>query len=569
MIEKMKSTSFEQVDYETWQEVAAKSLRGRTVDTLTTETVEGIEIQPLYTIEQLDNYSDEKVKQMIQAVREGKANDEWTVAQQSYAETGELFLKQLQDSLEKGNESVVYDGNKQIAWEEEQLAQLAKIVVDVPVYAMNVKKDDSFLNLFERIPAEKRTRVRGAVSGESIALPDGYESIRTICADLRQLHHDGADSVTELAIALAKAADASVSYEDFSTFADKFFVRFSIDTHFFMEIAKIRAFRVLWDTFSKAYGVTDSHPVPVHSETSLRTYSKLDPYVNLLRAGNEAFAAVLGGTDVLTVHPHDVLTGVTSSSLRLARNVQLVIKEETLVNKVVDPAGGSYFLETITKQLVEKAWDFFLEIESQGGYQAYISSGQLEQRLKERRDFRMDKLVRNEKSLVGTNVYADPTDELDETEGSVHVDRRLAEPYEQFRHHFQNDQPKIVLLTFGKLAHFKPRADFVSGYLATGGLESEWSPAFSSVDEAHEWVKNNSFDYAVICASASETEEVVNAFIKQMPKSLWIDVAGKYDSSVEKSWLDAGINGFIYKGQNQIAKLTEINNRWKGESHDE
>src|SRR5699024_4210804 len=144
--------------------------------------------------------------------------------------------------------------------------------------------------------------VRGAVSGESIALPDGYESIRTICADLRQLHHDGADSVTELAIALAKAADASVSYEDFSTFADKFFVRFSIDTHFFMEIAKIRAFRMLWDTFSKAYRVTDSHPVPVHSETSLLTYSKLDPYVNLLRAGNEAFAAVLGGTDVLTVH---------------------------------------------------------------------------------------------------------------------------------------------------------------------------------------------------------------------------------------------------------------------------
>src|SRR5699024_5938242 len=116
----------------------------------------------------------------------------------------------------------------------------------------------------------------------------------------------------------------------------------------------------------------------------------------------------------ITFFPYTTLFR-SSSSLRLARNVQLAIKEETLVNKVVDPAGGSYFLETITKQLVEKAWDFFLEIVSQGGYQAYISSGQLEQRLKERRDFRMDKLVRNEKSLIGTNVYADPTDELDET----------------------------------------------------------------------------------------------------------------------------------------------------------
>src|SRR5699024_6924759 len=115
---------------------------------------------------------------------------------------------------------------------------------------------------------------------------DGYESIRTICADLRQLHHDGADSVTELAIALAKAADASVSYEDFSTFADKFFVRFSIDTHFVMEIAKIRAFCVLWETFSKAYEVTHSNPVHDQSESSLHTYSKIDSYVNLLRACN-------------------------------------------------------------------------------------------------------------------------------------------------------------------------------------------------------------------------------------------------------------------------------------------
>src|SRR5699024_12094237 len=97
-----------------------KKIRRKTDKTITKKSVKEIKIQPLNTIEQLDNYSDEKVKQMIQAVREGKANDEWTVAQQSYAETGELFLKQLQDSLEKGNESVVYDGNKQIARSEER-----------------------------------------------------------------------------------------------------------------------------------------------------------------------------------------------------------------------------------------------------------------------------------------------------------------------------------------------------------------------------------------------------------------------------------------------------------------
>ncbi|HEX6593397.1 MAG TPA: methylmalonyl-CoA mutase family protein [Bacillota bacterium] len=568
MIEQMKSTSFKQADYATWQEVAAKSLRGRTVDTLTTMTEENIEIQPLYTIEQLDNYSDEKVQQMIQAVRQGKAKDQWVVAQQLYATTGELFLEQLDDSLKRGNEAVVYDGSQPIAWEEEQLEKLAQIVIRIPVYALNVAKDDLFLTIFERIPEEKRSSVQGAVSGESIVLPGGYRKVRTICADSRQIHHDGADSVTELATTLAKAAEVATSYEDFSTFADKFFVRFSIDTHFFMEIAKIRAFRVLWQTFSEAYGETKNRPVPVYSETSLRSYSKLDPYVNLLRAGNEALSAVLGGTDILTVHPHDILTGVTPNSFRLARNVQLVIKEETLVGEVTDPAGGSYFIESLTKQLVEKAWNFFLEIEEKGGYKAYVSSGQLDNRLEKMHEYRMDQLVRNKKSLIGTNVYANLTDEFDETEKSMEVAGRLAKPYEEFRGYFQKEQPKIALLTFGKLADFKPRADFVSGYLATGGLQAEWSPAFSTVKEAYEWIENNPFDYGVICASVAETEQVVNEFVAEMPKSLWIDVAGTYAPSVEKSWIDAGVSGFVYKGQDQIAKLTEIKNKWRGDRRD-
>ncbi len=98
--------------------------------------------------------------------------------------------------------------------------------------------------------------------------------------------------------------------------------------------------------------------------TSLRSYSKLDPYVNLLRAGNEAFSAVLGGADVMTVHPHDILTGPSDSSIRFARNIQLVIKEETHVDKVIDPAGGSYFIETLTAELVEKAWALFVDIEA-------------------------------------------------------------------------------------------------------------------------------------------------------------------------------------------------------------
>src|SRR5690606_8282725 len=182
-----------------------------------------------------------------------------------------------------------------------------------------------------------------------------------------------------------------------------------------MEIAKLRAFRVLWNALAHGYGVEHSR-VPVFTETALRTYSKLDPYVNLLRAGNEAFSAVLGGTDVLTVHPHDVVAEITPAGIRHARNIQLVIKAETFVDHVIDPAGGSYFIDTLTNEMVEKAWDYFLEIEEKGGYSAYVESGELDEKLKKLYDERMRKLSTREYSLIGTNIYPDLTNEIPENE---------------------------------------------------------------------------------------------------------------------------------------------------------
>ncbi len=174
-----------------------------------------------------------------------------------------------------------------------------------------------------------------------------------------------------------------------------------------MEISKFRAFRILWQAFSSAYGVADAPYVPIIATTSLRSYSKLDPYVNVLRAGNETFAAVLGGADVITVHPHNILLGQQKVLYVFARNIQLVIKEETHADKVIDPAGGSYFIETLTSELVDKAWTLFLDIEATGGYEAFMASGQSRQHcLRQRRG----EVSKGKQSLIGTNVYADLTD---------------------------------------------------------------------------------------------------------------------------------------------------------------
>ena len=149
-------------------------------------------------------------------------------------------------------------------------------------------------------------------------------------------------------------------------------------------------------------------------ETSVRSFSKYDVYVNLLRAGNEAFSAAIGGADVITVHPHDALTGVSGQSIRIARNVSLVTKEESHVTNVIDPSGGSYFIESLTADYVKEAWALFLEIEIAGGLEAYGINAQIE----EVYQARMKQVETRKHSLIGTNIYANPQDTVATTENA-------------------------------------------------------------------------------------------------------------------------------------------------------
>ena len=564
MITEMKTASFKQINDEKWQEAAVKSLRGLPFEKLITKTLEGIEIQPLYTKQKFDKEL-EAHDEMLNAVRFGMESPDWTIAQRSYASDSKQFLDEVKESLEKGNEAIVYDGRQPFSWEEADLKELSELAMNHPIYAFNVDKDDSFAKLFETIAESDRKKVKGAVTG-SVALPEGYHLIRKAYADTIPLHEKGADIVTELAVSLAKAAEEAVHYDTFTAFSNQFFVRFAIDTHFFFEIAKLRAFRVLWQTLAKAYGHEKRARVPIISETSLRTYSKLDPYVNLLRAGNEAFSAVLGGTDVLTVHPHNVLGEVTPASNRYARNIQLVIKEETHVQYVLDPSGGSYFIDTLTNEMVTEAWKLFQDIEAQGGYTAYASSGALDEKLETLYKERLDQVGHRKKSLVGTNNYADLSTPIEASEETLHVEGRLSEPYENLRSSFEKSQPKTMLLTFGELKDFKPRADFVTGFLAAGGIKAEQSPAFRTVQEGREWIRNNHFDYGIICVSPEETEKVLDELIEDFPDEKWIDVAGKYDEQAEK-WQRAGVSDFIFQGQDQLGKLKGLQARWEEVNH--
>lgn len=548
-IHTMKSTTFEQVDFEQWKEEAIRSLKGKPLESLMTKTLEGIDLQPLYTRESF-----------VEGVRVTKQQTGWIIAQQTHATNGQQFVTELKNSLDRGNDAIVYDGTQPFDWDESSLREIAQLMTNYPIFITNTKQEDSFLKAFTFVDEANRAAVKGAIVVSEWTLPEGFTNLRTSGADTWPAHHDGADAVTELALALAQAAQYMEQQETFTHFAEDFFVRFAVDTHFFMEIAKFRAFRVLWQAFSAAYGVTDAPSIPLLATTSLRSYSKLDPYVNLLRAGNETFTAVLGGADVMTVHPHDVLTGPSESSVRFARNIQLVIKEETHVDKVIDPAGGSYFIETLTAELVDKAWALFVEIEAVGGYEAFMANGGLAALLEQRRD----EVAKGKQSLIGTNVYADVTATDFADWSGIEVEGRLAEPFEHLRSLFSQKQPRTVLLTFGALKDFKLRADFVAGFLATGGIQCEWSPAFEDSQAAQVWLANEQVDYVIVCATPDMTESIMETLLKGRPKNILLDVAGKYEPAMAQQWLDAGLNGFLFAGQNKVDKLVAIHTAWKG-----
>lgn len=554
----MKNIEFEKPSYSEWQDAAIKALKGKPFESLLTKTSEGITLEPLYTQESLVAKLGEELDKQVATIRSLQNTSVFRVAQQVYAVSSEVFFAQLDDSLARGNEIVTIDSRVNFTWTEEVIAKLAPYLSEYSFKITVKNASDPLMAVFEKIDASKRETVNGyIVSKEPVVLSD-FSNVRTYGADTIVYHNQGANAVQELAYALAIAAKYAEQTENFEAFANNFYVSFAVDTQFFTEVAKLRAFKVLWKAFSSAYGVTENVKVPTLAETSLRGFSKLDVYVNLLRAANEALSGLIGGADVFTVHPHDALTKPTEQSVRIARNVSLVLREETNVLKTTDPAGGSYFVESFTADFVKEAWALFLEIEAAGGIDAYAATGKLSEELEASYQARVKAVQTRKQSLIGTNIYANPADVLENETNPLFEDiKRIAIPFEQLRAEMTATNLKTGILTLGSLKSSKPRADFVSGFLNTVGLVPEKSGQISTVEEALAWLNTTEAKYVVIAANDDFTKELLPAILAGKPEGVIVDVAGKFKDE-EEAWLANGLNGFIFAGQNIIEKLNAV-----------
>ncbi|GAB3641223.1 methylmalonyl-CoA mutase family protein [Spirosoma arcticum] len=267
---------------------------------------------------------------------------------------------------------------------------------------------------------------------------------RTVCASSHAFHNAGATATQELAFTLATLADAYDSLTDAGLTIDQLIPKttlsVSVGTSYFMEIAKLRALRVLFRRFITHYSSLINHSLIIHAQTSAFYDAAATPYTNLLRATTEAMAAVVGGCDALTVRPYDAVLGQQAADSdrefahRIARNVSVLLKEESYFDKVADPSAGSYYIETLTHELAETAWALFLDVEQRGGFAKAFTSGFIADEIERAYQAKVD-AVQNGKVLVGVTKFRH--DETPDQTCNVFRDltgllpnRRLAEEFE-------------------------------------------------------------------------------------------------------------------------------------------
>ncbi|TKC20183.1 methylmalonyl-CoA mutase [Robertmurraya kyonggiensis] len=593
----MREQSFPSASLEDWKAKSEESLKGRKIETLAKDTYEGIKLKPLYTRQNQTVASpfpaQGDFRRGVNAL--GYVSQEWKVAQKIHVD--ELKVS-LQKAMEKGQTAISFEVNDAILT---QLEDLEEFHGQYP-YSLNGKGyHGQLLDAVSRFASAVEgtgfiaqdpiaiLAENGAAEGNVIeSYKELYESIssaaqtlpnvRTILVDTTPYHNGGANAVQELAIAISTGV---MHIEELSSCGlgldktlSKLVFQFSIGANFFMEVAKLRAARVLWSKVAETYGSVNQGMV-ISATTSSYTKTIFDPYVNMLRAGNEAFAAVLGGVQYLHVSPFNEPEGVvTEFSGRIARNTQLILREEAHLTKTIDPAGGSWYIEHLTNELTDKAWQLFIEIDEKGGILEGLKQGWIQSEIASVREKRINAVATRKQTIVGTNKYVDlngdslniQEEKSEKTTGFIKPipHGRLAQNFECLRQKAsllkkKGNSPVLGLITLGDLKSHKMRMDFVQGFLSPGGIESKVSGDIIRAEDAFEFIKETSLRHYVICGTNEQYEEFALAVVEQLKETypnVQLYLAGIPE---EKSrWEQAGIKDFIHAKSNCYETLSSL-----------
>lgn len=460
-----------------WRAAAEKDLKGKSVDALTWQTPEGIAVKPLYTAADLEGLEHIETLPGFAPFLRGPratmyANRPWTIRQYAGFSTAEESNKFYRENLAAGQKglSVAFDLATHRGYDSDH----PRVVGDVGKAGVAIDSVEDMKLLFDGIPLDEMS-VSMTMNGAVLPVLAGYivaaeeqgvsadklsgtiqndilkefmvrntyiyppEPSMRIVADIiaytaehmprfnsisisgYHMQEAGATCVQELAYTLADGVQyvraAVANGLDVDKFAPRLSFFFCIGMNFFMEVAKLRAARVLWAELMQEFKPTDprSSMLRTHCQTSGVSLTEKDPYNNVVRTTIEAMAAVMGGTQSLHTNAMDEAIGLpTRTSARIARNTQLIIAEETGIPAVIDPMGGSYYIESLTASMVAEAKKLIAEVEEMGGMTKAVAAGLPKLRIEEAAARKQARVDRGEEVVVGVNKYKrDVEDEID------------------------------------------------------------------------------------------------------------------------------------------------------------
>lgn len=601
---------FPEVSYAEWRAKVEADLKGADFNKkLVWRTNEGFDVQPVYRAEDIADFkTTDSLPGQYPYVRGTRTDNDWLTRQDIIAETAEEANKTALDVLTKGVTSLGF----KVAAPEDVATLLNGIALDkveinltcCPGKVVEVAKalvaaveaagaKDTFRGSIDYNPLRRQFRhgVEGvdaaAIAAKACELLDvvaPVPALRCLTVDSDILANAGAFIYQELGYALAWGAQWMTLLTDAGRTAEEVAMRIKfnmcVSSNFFMEIAKFRAARMLWAQIVKQYGADEAAAkMLVNATTSRFNQTIYDAHVNLLRSQTETFSACVAGVDSIVTTPFDTPYKTPDAfSERIARNQQFLLKEESHMDKVVDPAGGSYYVEELTVAIAQEAWKLFLATVEEGGFFACVGDGRVQKAVNDSCAKRHTDVARRKEILLGTNQYPNinekAADKIENAACKCHcgcgghedgpnalVNKRAATDFEELRLATEAaaKRPKVFMLTIGNLAMRLARAQFSTNFFGCAGYEIIDNLGFNTVEEGVDAALAKGADVVVLCSSDDEYAELAPAAYKYLDGRAEFVVAG--NPACTDDLKAVGIKDFVHVRCNVLDTLRDFNNR--------
>ncbi len=602
---------FPTLSTEEWENKILEDLKGADYDKkLVWSTVEGLKIRPYYRSEDLEDLGYPNILPgQYPFARGNKVKQNHWAIRQDLDETNLTHAnKKALDVIEKGAEAIGFNASNLLHRDDVrtllQGIDIQKISTHF-LHSSNYKPLVREYFTYARSSGFNPAQVEGSINFDPLGFfllygkfygssdenyrdaleifysAAGFDKFQLITINGQHYHNAGAHIVEELAFSLLQGNEYLAGLTsrglDIDTIAQHIQFTVAVGSNFFLEIAKLRAIKMLWARVVEQYKPRgeEALKIRIHATSSNWNKSIYDPYVNVLRTTTEAMAAAIAGVDSITVAPFDVTYKKADDfSSRIARNQQIILRHESYFDKVVDPAGGSYYIEQITDQIARAAWKMFVELEEQGGFVPAVEKGIIKSEIEKTCQKHDLDIAMRRQIFVGVNQYPNTQEKMLEklqpTAGLSDLAQlkpyRGVQAFEALRlsveSHEQkgNKMPLVYLFTWGNLAMRKARATFSTNFFGCAGYNIIEGAAAANLSEGIDKALASNPDIIVLCSSDEEYADMVAA-IKELRKrnpDVQLVIAGN-PQEILQELNQAGVQHYIHLRTNTLESLQKFN----------